>query len=76
MALPHTIFVGEAQEWIPDIIDMAKGLQINEGMVPGTDIGPMISPAARDRANELVESGVQQGATVSQQHLSCVRRGS
>jgi len=64
MALPHTIFVGESQEWIPDIIEMAKSLQVNEGMVPGTDIGPMISPEARDRACELVESGVQQGATL------------
>lgn len=64
MALPHAIFVGEAQEWIPELIDMAKNLNVNEGMIPGTDIGPMISPAALERANSIIEQGVQQGATM------------
>jgi len=64
MALPHGIFVGEAQEWIPDLIGMAKELNINEGMVPGTDIGPMISPAALERAEGIIQQGVDQGATL------------
>jgi len=64
MALPHAIFVGEAQEWIPDLIDMARELKINEGMVPGTDIGPMISPQAKENAHQIVASAVNQGATL------------
>ena len=32
------------------------------GDQPGADIGPMISPAAKQRAIDLVESGVKQGA--------------
>lgn len=32
------------------------------GDVPGTDVGPMISPEAKQRAFDLVESGVRQGA--------------
>jgi malonate-semialdehyde dehydrogenase (acetylating)/methylmalonate-semialdehyde dehydrogenase len=62
MALPHGIFVGEAQDWIPDIVGMASELQVSEGTVPGTDVGPMISPAAKERAFDLIESGVQDGA--------------
>lgn len=62
MALPHAIFVGETQEWIPDLIGMAAELKVNEGMVPGTDIGPMISPAALERACGIVQQGVDQGA--------------
>lgn len=64
MALPHTLFVGEAKEWIPDIIGMAQELVVNEGMQPGADIGPMISPEALTRAEDLIQSGVDQGATL------------
>ena len=32
------------------------------GDQPGADIGPMISPAAKQRAIDLVEGGVKQGA--------------
>merc|ERR1711990_537280 len=61
MALPHAIFVGEAQEWIPDLIDMAKDLKIGEGM-SAVDIGPMISPAAKERAHAIIESSLGDGA--------------
>lgn len=61
MALPHGIFVGDAKEWIDDLVDMAKNLKVNEGTVPGTDIGPMISPEAKERAAAVVEKGVEQG---------------
>lgn len=64
MALPHTIFVGEAQEWIPEIVDLAKGLKVSEGFQDGADVGPMISPQALKRAEDLIESGVNQGAEV------------
>lgn len=64
MALPHTLFVGEAQEWIPDIVGMAEELSVNEGFQPGADIGPMISEGAKLRAHELIDSGVADGANL------------
>jgi hypothetical protein len=36
------------------------------GHEAGTDVGPMISPAARDRAVDLVNKGIAQGAKVFQ----------
>lgn len=33
MALTTAIFVGESQEWIPDLVAKAKELQVNEGTV-------------------------------------------
>jgi malonate-semialdehyde dehydrogenase (acetylating)/methylmalonate-semialdehyde dehydrogenase len=32
------------------------------GKEPGADIGPLISPAAKERVLSLVESGVKEGA--------------
>ena len=33
MALTTAIFVGESQEWIPDLVAKAKELQVNEGVL-------------------------------------------
>lgn len=32
------------------------------GHVPGTDLGPVISPESKKRIHELIESGVKEGA--------------
>jgi len=62
MALSVAVFVGESRNWIPDLVNMAKSLKVNAGHIPGTDVGPMISPAAKNRAYNIVEKSVQQGA--------------
>ena len=62
MALPVVILVGEAQAWLPDLIERTKTLKINGGTEPGTDIGPVISCAALDRVHSLIASGVEEGA--------------
>jgi len=54
MALPVGIFVGEAQEWIPELIERAKDLKVNAGHEPGTDVGPVISPEALERINGII----------------------
>ncbi|XP_049874805.1 probable methylmalonate-semialdehyde dehydrogenase [acylating], mitochondrial [Pectinophora gossypiella] len=62
MALSTAVFVGEAREWVPDLVKRAEALKVNAGHVPGTDVGPVISPAAKQRILKLVESGVKEGA--------------
>lgn len=62
MALPVIILVGQAQEWLPDIIAKAKTLKVNAGCEANTDVGPVISKGALKRINELIQSGVEQGA--------------
>lgn len=62
MALSTAVFVGKAQEWIPDLVARAKNLKVNAGHVPGTDVGPVISVKAKERILRLVESGVKEGA--------------
>jgi len=62
MALPVTILVGEANNWIPDLIAKAKTLKINGGAEANTDIGPVISCAARERVEALIASGIESGA--------------
>ena len=62
MAASTAVLVGEAQSWIPELVAKAKTLKVNAGNVSGTDIGPLISCAARERVEALIASGIEQGA--------------
>lgn len=62
MATSVVVLVGAAQQWVPDLIAKAKTLKVNAGVEPGTDVGPVVSRAAKQRILSLIESGVQQGA--------------
>ena len=82
MALSTAIFVGEAKEWLPEVVEKgktmrrcglnfitmvtAKQLKVSAGAEPGADLGPLISPEAKERVCSLVQSGVDEGAKVSQ----------
>lgn len=62
MALPVIVLVGEAQQWLPDLVEKAKTLKVNAGHEPGTDLGPVISPQALARVKQLITEGVEAGA--------------
>jgi malonate-semialdehyde dehydrogenase (acetylating)/methylmalonate-semialdehyde dehydrogenase len=64
MALPVTVLVGEANNWIPELVEKARALKINGGAEPGTDIGPLISCAAKNRVESFIASGIESGATL------------
>lgn len=64
MAASTLVLVGQAQAWLPELVAKAKTLKVNAGTEPGTDVGPVISCAARARIEALIASGVEQGATL------------
>ncbi|MBO9738599.1 CoA-acylating methylmalonate-semialdehyde dehydrogenase [Xanthomonas axonopodis pv. begoniae] len=64
MAASTLVLVGEARAWIPELVTKAKSLKIGAGNAPGTEVGPLISCAARERVEGLIASGVEQGATL------------
>ena len=64
MALPVVILVGEARNWVNEIAERAKSLKVGNGATKGTDVGPLISCAARDRVVGLIERGIADGATL------------
>ena len=40
MALTTAVFVGETQEWIPELVEKCRKLKVGAGHLPDTDIGP------------------------------------
>ncbi|ELT95463.1 hypothetical protein CAPTEDRAFT_157455 [Capitella teleta] len=72
MALSTVVWVGESKEWIPELLERAKKLKVNAGHEAGTDLGPLISPEAKKRVCDLVQSGVDEGAELLLDGRSCV----
>ena len=64
MATSVAVFVGETKEWIDELVEKTKGLKVNVGTDRTADLGPLVSPQARERVQRLIKSGVEQGATL------------
>lgn len=64
MALTTAVFVGEAKNWIPDLVEKARKLKVNAGHEPGTDIGPVISKESKKRIHDIIEKSYEEGAKV------------
>jgi malonate-semialdehyde dehydrogenase (acetylating)/methylmalonate-semialdehyde dehydrogenase len=65
MATSVVVLVGASQQWLPDLVEKAKTLKVNAGNEAGTDIGPVVSRAAKQRILGLIEAGVKEGATLA-----------
>jgi len=64
MALSVAVFVGDSQKWIPDLIKKAQGLKCGPGSDPTSQLGPVVSKSNKDRMEKLIQTGVQEGATL------------
>ena len=64
MALSTLVMVGETKDWLPEIAERAKHLSVNGGFEEGADLGPVISPQAKERIEKLIASAEEEGATI------------
>ncbi|KAJ5659693.1 Methylmalonate-semialdehyde dehydrogenase [Penicillium longicatenatum] len=64
MALSTVVMVGETKEWLPEIAERAKALNVNGGFEEGADLGPVISPESKKRIEDLIASAEAEGATI------------
>ena len=62
MAISVAVFVGDSKDWVEELAERIS--KVKPGLWDDKDagFGPLISPAARARVLELIESGKQQGA--------------
>ncbi|SAK51520.1 methylmalonate-semialdehyde dehydrogenase [Caballeronia catudaia] len=65
MATSVAVFVGASKDWVPELVERAKALKVNAGMEPNTDVGPVVSKAAKERILGLIGKGVEEGATLA-----------
>ncbi|UVS98236.1 CoA-acylating methylmalonate-semialdehyde dehydrogenase [Burkholderia glumae] len=65
MATSAVVLVGAARDWLPDLVAKARTLKVNAGVEAGTDVGPLVSKAAKVRVLSLIEEGIAAGATLA-----------
>ncbi|MDM0045967.1 CoA-acylating methylmalonate-semialdehyde dehydrogenase [Variovorax dokdonensis] len=65
MAVSVAVLVGEARNWVPDLVAKAKTLKVGAGVDKGVDVGPLVSCAAHDRVSGFIDRGVSEGATLA-----------
>jgi malonate-semialdehyde dehydrogenase (acetylating)/methylmalonate-semialdehyde dehydrogenase len=62
MALSVAVLVGAARDWLPGLVERARRMSVGDGSAKGTDVGPLISCAAKERVEALIARGVEEGA--------------
>jgi malonate-semialdehyde dehydrogenase (acetylating)/methylmalonate-semialdehyde dehydrogenase len=66
MAGSVLVLVGEAAErMLPALREAAAKLSVGDAMDEQTDVGPLVSPAARERVTGWIERGLSEGAQMA-----------
>src|SRR5829696_1293900 len=64
MAGSVVVTVGEAHErLLPPLREVTEALRVGDGLEDGVDVGPVVSPGARDRIEAAIERAIEEGAT-------------
>ncbi|GAA5820450.1 hypothetical protein JCM11251_005632 [Rhodosporidiobolus azoricus] len=64
MALSTLVTVGDSQQWVDELVERAKGLKVGDGFDTSTEVGPLITPAAKARVEGLIQSCADQGGKI------------
>lgn len=75
MANSVLVLVGKAREWLPEIIEKSGQLKVGPGIQRDADLGPMVSPQARNRVLDLIDIGEKEGATLALDGRNCKVEG-
>jgi malonate-semialdehyde dehydrogenase (acetylating)/methylmalonate-semialdehyde dehydrogenase len=63
LAVSTAITVGKAAEQFPRVlVDLASQLRVGNGLEPGVQMGPVITPASKTRILGLIDKGLREGA--------------
>jgi malonate-semialdehyde dehydrogenase (acetylating)/methylmalonate-semialdehyde dehydrogenase len=64
MALPVVVFVGEAGEWIKDLVPLAKQLVVSAGSDPKSQVGPLITKKHTQYVLNHIQKAKEAGASI------------
>jgi malonate-semialdehyde dehydrogenase (acetylating)/methylmalonate-semialdehyde dehydrogenase len=66
MAISTAVAVGKAGDaLVSKVLDRANRLRTGPGLDPASDMGPLVTGAARDKVSGLIETGVNEGAKLA-----------
>jgi malonate-semialdehyde dehydrogenase (acetylating)/methylmalonate-semialdehyde dehydrogenase len=62
MALSTLVLVGQAKEWLVDLVQQGSQLQVGAGWDSTTDVGPLITRASKERVLSIIDQALVEGA--------------
>lgn len=71
MAISVAVFVGKAQSWIPELKEALAKVRPGAWDDKDAGFGPVISPKAKARIEQLIAQGEEQGATLQLDGRDC-----
>ncbi|NMT63075.1 CoA-acylating methylmalonate-semialdehyde dehydrogenase [Marinobacter orientalis] len=75
MAISVAVFVGEAQEWIPEVRDALAAAKPGAWNDKSASYGPIISQKAKERVESLITRGEEEGANLLLDGRNCSVEG-
>ncbi|CAM4045128.1 CoA-acylating methylmalonate-semialdehyde dehydrogenase [Vreelandella rituensis] len=75
MANSVVVLVGDAREWLEDIVEGARNMKVGPGTQRDADLGPLVSPAAKERVERLIGVGEKEGARLMIDGRGCEVEG-
>lgn len=70
MALSVVVLVGESKQWVDEIVEKSAQLVVSAGK-DDKDLGPLISKQAKARVERLIQTGIDEGATLRLDGRGC-----
>jgi acyl-CoA reductase-like NAD-dependent aldehyde dehydrogenase len=64
VAVKRVYVFGDPRPWADALAAGARALRVGDPAAPGTDVGPMITPKARERLHAMIEEAVARGASI------------
>ncbi|MDN7134995.1 CoA-acylating methylmalonate-semialdehyde dehydrogenase [Pseudidiomarina terrestris] len=71
MAISVAVFVGAAKDWIPEIAEELKKVRPGAWNDKAAAFGPLISPQAKQRVENFIKQGQEEGATLLVDGRNC-----
>lgn len=75
MAISVAVFVGEAQQWIPEVKEALAAVKPGAWNDKSASYGPIISQKAKERVESLITRGEQEGANLLLDGRNCTVDG-
>lgn len=64
MSLSVVVFVGETQEWIPKLVEIAQSMIVGYSGDEETKVGPLIDRSAKAKVTGFIDRAAEEGATL------------
>lgn len=65
MGVSVAVFVGESIDWLPELVEISSQFKVGAGSQPGVALGPLISRAAKQKVEDMIQGAADDGATIS-----------